>query len=158
MKPFEALMKGFTEATGLPMQISVDDSCSLETEGMIITMQYRQESDDIVIFAPVMTPDEDETLPNGVLRKALELSYNGKGTHGAFLGLFEGALVLSFTISTHGLNVDILCAHIIAFTETAQGIALELENILAEEGGYEVQNKDDGNGESLYGSNIVLKV
>ena len=158
MKPFEALMKGFTMATGLPMQISVDDSCSLETEGMIITMQYRQESDDIVIFAPVMTPDEDETLPNGVLRKALELSYNGKGTHGAFLGLFEGALVLSDAVSTQGLNVDILCAHIIAFTEIAQSIAHELETVLTEQGGYESQKKDEGNGESLYGANIVLKV
>jgi len=158
MKPFEALIKGFAEATGLPLQIAADDSCSLETEGMIITMQYRQESDDIVIFAPVMTPDENETLPNAVLRKALEFSYNGQGTRGAFLGLFEGALVLSIAVPTHGLDVNSLCIRIIAFTETAQGIALELEKILTEGGGYEVQNKDERNGESLYGHNFVLKV
>ena len=158
MKPFEALIKGFAEATGLPLQVAADDSCSLETEGMIITLQYRQDNDDIVLFAPVLTPDEETNIPASVLRKALEFSYNGQGTRGAFLGLFDGALVLSVAVSTHGLDVDLLCARIIAFTETAQGIALELERILAEEGGYEAQDKDEGDGESLNWRNIVLKV
>ncbi len=131
MKPFDALIKEFAETTGLPLQVAGNDSCNLEYEDIIITMQYRHASDDIVIFAPVLTTDEYETLPNGVLFRALELSYNEEGTRGAFLGMFEGALVLSVSLSMNWLDAAQLCARVLTFAETAQDIALELETILS---------------------------
>jgi hypothetical protein len=105
-----------------------------------------------------MTPNGGEVLPAGVLRKALEFSYNGKGTHGAFLGLFEEALVLSIPLSMNELDADSLCARVLAFTETAQGIALELERMLSEEGGYVIQKQDDGMGVKLTEPEILFKV
>ena len=143
MTPFETLIKDFAEKTGLPLQVEADNSCSLETDDMIFTMQYRQENDDVIIFAPVMTGEDNEKLPYGVLKKALELSYNGRGTRNAFLGMFDGALVLSITLPMNNLDADSLGIHILTFAETAQGIALELKNILVEEGGFEPQNKKE---------------
>ena len=156
MKPFDALINEFAEATALPLEVAADDSCSLEYENIIITLQYRQASDDVVIFAPVLTPDEEETLPNNVLRRALELSYNGKGTRGAFLGMFDGALVLSVSLPLHGLDVDLLSARIMTFAETAQGIALELETVLSEEEDY--TPKKSHQDEVFLGTNITFKV
>ena len=156
MKPFDALIKEFAEATGLPLQVAEDDSCCLEYEDIIITLQYRQANDDVVFFAPVMTPDEDETLPNGVLRRALELSYNGQGTRGAFLGMFDGALVLSVSLPMNGLGADQLCARVQNFAETAQGIALELETVLST--GEDYTPKKSQHDEDLFGTNITFKV
>ncbi len=156
MKPFDALIKEFAEATGLPLQVADNDSCNLEYQDIIITMQYRQASDDIVIFAPVLTTDEYETLPNGVLRRALELSYNGEGTRGAFLGMFDEALVLSVGLPMNGLDADQLCARVLAFAETAQGIALELETILST--GEDYTPKKSQQDEDFLGTNITFKV
>ena len=143
MNPFESLIHELAEKTGLPMEVDADDSCSLESNDMIITIQHNQEQDNVVIFAPVMTPEEDERLPYGVLQKALEFSYNGKGTHQAFLGMLNGALVLSVPLPMNGLDADSLGARILAFTDTAQGIALDLENVLTEEGGFQPQTSKE---------------
>ena len=123
MTPFETLIKNFAEETGLPLQIEADNSCSLESDEMIITMQYRQDNDDIIIFAPVMAPDDNEKLPYSVLKKALEYSYNGKDTHNAFLGMFNGALVMSIALPLSGLDAASLGIRILDFTDTAQRIA-----------------------------------
>ena len=157
MNLFEALIKELAEATGLPLQVSADNSCCLESDDMLITLQYRQECDDVVFFAPILTPDEDEQIPAGVLRKALELSYNGIGTHGAFLGLFNGALVLSVTFPMNGLDAHLLGARILAFTETAQGIALELESVLLEEQGFDVQQRSKENSEMITEQQMLFK-
>ena len=141
MKPFEALIKEFAEQTGLPLQVDADDSCSLESDDMLITIQYRREQDDVIVFAPVVTPEDNEKLPYNVLQKALELSYNGQGTGNAFLGMFGGALVLSITLPLSELDAESLGVRVLAFTDTAQGIALDFENLLAEAGGFEL--KDD---------------
>ena len=71
MRPFDALISAFAKTTGLPLQVAADDSCTLEYDELLITLQYRQEQDDVVLFAPVMTPNEGEVLPAGVLRKAI---------------------------------------------------------------------------------------
>ena len=155
MKPFEALIKEFAETTGLPLQVAEDESCSLEYEDIIITMQYCQASEDVVFFAPVMTPDDDETLPNGVLRRALELSYKGERTRGAFLGMFDGALVLSVSLPLNGLDADQMCARVLAFAETAQGIALELQATLSEGEDYTPKSQQD---DGFLGTDITFRV
>ena len=158
MNPFETVIKDLAEITGLPLQVEADDSCTLETNDMMITMQYRRELDNVIIFAPVMVAEEEERLPYGVLQKALELSYEGKGTHNAFLGMFNGALVLSVLLPMNGLDADSLAVRILAFTDTAQGIALELENVLDNEGGFERQNKDASEENGAMNRDMIFQV
>ena len=93
MTPFESLIAEFAKKTGLPLEADTQESCSLETEDLVITLQYRRERDDVVLFAPVSEPGEE--LPPETLRAALELACNGKGTRGNYLGLFAGTLLLS---------------------------------------------------------------
>ena len=92
MTPFESLIAEFAKNTGLPLEADAQESCSLETEDLVITLQYRRERDDVVLFAPVSEPGEE--LPPETLRAALELACNGKGTRGNYLGLFAGTLLL----------------------------------------------------------------
>ena len=96
MTQFESLISELAAASGLALQVDAQDSCSLETDGIIVTIQYRRERDDVVLFAPVTEPDTD--LPPETLRTALSLACHGEGTYGNFLGLFDGALILSALI------------------------------------------------------------
>jgi hypothetical protein len=158
MNPFETVIKDLAEVTGLPLQVEADDSCSLESNDMIITIQYMREQDNVVIYAPVMVPEEEERLPYGVLRKALEFSYEGKGTHNAFLGMLNGALILSVSLPMTGLDADSLAVRILAFTDTAQDISQELESILNTEGGFERQNKDASEENGAMNRNMIFHV
>ena len=84
--------------------MDAQDSCSLETDGIIVTIQYRRERDDVVLFAPVTEPDTD--LPPETLRTALSLACHGEGTYGNFLGLFDGALILSSLLAQVSMTTD----------------------------------------------------
>lgn len=95
MNPFESLIADFSAKTGLDLAPDERQGCFLETEGILITIQHRQDADDIVIFAPVTDPDASERPTRAMLEKALALAYNGTGTSGANLGMFNGELILS---------------------------------------------------------------
>ena len=49
MNPFEALLADFSAKTGLNLAPDERQGCFLETDGILITVQHRQEADDIVI-------------------------------------------------------------------------------------------------------------
>ena len=117
MTPFEALISELATATGLPLQVDARDACALETDGLVLTLQYRRERDDVVLFAPVTEPDEP--LPPETLRAALALACHGEGTHGAYLGLFDETLLLSSCVPLEGLTAELLGNRILAFADTA---------------------------------------
>ena len=117
MTQFESLISELAAASGLSLQVDAQDSCSLETDGVIVTLQYRRERDDVVLFAPVTEPDTN--LPPETLRKALSLACHGEGTHGNFLGLFNDTLLLSVLLPLEGLDTETLAARLLAFSDTA---------------------------------------
>ena len=120
MTPFESLIAEFAKNTGLPLEADAQESCSLETEDLVITLQYRRERDDVVLFAPVSEPGEE--LPPETLRAALELACNGKGTRGNYLGLFAGTLLLSGFMPFDGLTADALGDRVLAFADAALAV------------------------------------
>lgn len=124
MTPFESLIAEFAKNTGLPLEADAQESCSLETEDLVITLQYRRERDDVVLFAPVSEPGEE--LPPETLRAALELACNGKGTRGNYLGLFAGTLLLSRFIPFDGLTADALGDRELAFSDAALAVRAAL--------------------------------
>ena len=64
MTPFESLIAEFAKNTGLPLEADAQESCSLETEDLVITLQYRRERDDVVLFAPVSEPPRRSARPS----------------------------------------------------------------------------------------------
>ena len=125
MTPFESLIAEFAKKTGLPLEADTQESCSLETEDLVITLQYRRERDDVVLFAPVSEPpvsEPGEELPPETLRAALELACNGKGTRGNYLGLFAGTLLLSRFMPFDGLTADALGDRVLAFSAAALAV------------------------------------
>lgn len=125
MNAFEKLIAEFSEMTGLGLVPDERQGCFLETEGIIITIQYRQELDEIVIFAPV-TDAEGEAPTKAMYEKALSLSYDGKGTSGASLGLFAGQLILSVHLPMEGLDAQALGTKLMAFADTAVSARAEI--------------------------------
>ena len=124
MTPFESLIAEFAKKTGLPLEVDVLESCSLETEGLVITLQYCRERDDVALFAPVTEPGED--LPPEKLRSALALACHGEGTRGNYLGLFEGTLLLSGFVPFDGLAADVLGERVLAFADAALAVRAAL--------------------------------
>ena len=130
MTQFEALVSELATATGLPLEADAHDACSLENDGLVITLQYRRECDDVALFAPVTDPDAE--LPSETLRKALALACNGEGTRGAYLGLFDGTLLLSTFMSIEGMDAETLGGRILAFADTAHAVRDSLDASAAE--------------------------
>jgi hypothetical protein len=128
MTPFEHLIEEFAAATGLKLAPDEQDSCTLSTERVSVTIQHRRDRDEVVLFAPVAESDaENGAFPAAVLAKALSLAYDGRGTGGAFLGLFQNALVLTLRLPFEGLDADTLGVRLAAFADVAEGVAAELE-------------------------------
>ncbi len=126
MNPFESLIADFAKMTGLPLSPDARNGCALETDGLFITIQYRTEADDIVIFAPVTDPEAAERPTKAMLEKALSLAYDGKGTSGASLGLFDSELILSVHIPMQGLDAETLGVKLAAFADAAVSARAEI--------------------------------
>jgi hypothetical protein len=124
MTPFESLIAEFARTTGLPLEVDERDACSLETEGLVVTLQYLRERDAVALFAPVTEPGED--LPPETLRSALALACHGEGTRGNYLGLFEGTLLLSGFVPFDGLAADALGERVLAFADAALAVRAAL--------------------------------
>ena len=120
MTPFESLIGEFSKETGLPLEADAGESCSLETDGLVVTLQYRRERGDVAIFAPVSEPGAD--LPSETFRTALTLACNGEGTRGNFLGLFGDALILSAFVPFEGLTAATLGDRVLAFADAALAV------------------------------------
>lgn len=130
MNAFDKLISEFAGMTGLEVAPDANDSCMLESNGVFITIQYRGEADDVVMFAPVALQD-DERFSAAVCEKALSLAYDGKGTGGAFLGLFDGAFILSLHVPMEGLDAPTLGVRLAAFADVAESISAEIAAVSA---------------------------
>lgn len=120
MTQFETLIAELAKGTGLALEVDARESCALETEGLVVTMQYRREHDDVAFFAPVTEPGAP--LTSETMRAALELACNGEGTRGNFLGLFEDALLMSAFVPLQGLDADALGARVLSFADSALAV------------------------------------
>jgi hypothetical protein len=120
MTPFESLIAEFARKTGLPLEVDGRESCSLETEDLVVTLQYRRDRDDVALFAPVA--ESGEELAPETLRAALRLACNGKGTRGNYLGLFEDTLLLSAFVPFEGLTAAALGDRVLAFADAALAV------------------------------------
>jgi hypothetical protein len=126
MTSFQQLLSEFAEATGLALVPDAQDACSLEAGDLVLTVQYLRESGEIAFFAPVAEAEADGSFPPPVLRKALELAYDGRKTGGAFLGLFSDALILSLRLPAEHMDARDFAVRLTAFAEAAEGLAAEL--------------------------------
>jgi len=128
MTHFESLIADFAAATGLELAVDERDACTLVSDRLALTIQYLRDADEVSLFAPVAeATDADGALPPAVLRKALELAWDGRGTRGAFLGLFGDALVLSLRLPLQDLDVGAFAVRFTAFADTAETVAAALE-------------------------------
>ncbi len=117
---FNRLLADFAALTGLEAAPDEKDSCTLETDGLAITIKYRQDTDDVIIFAPVTDPEIFETLEPQVLSTALKLAYNGAGTRGNHIGLSEGdELILSRILESADLDGEKLFHQLLNFADAA---------------------------------------
>lgn len=137
MNSFESLIADFSAKTGLNLVPDERQGCFLETDGLIVTIQYRQEADDVVIFAPVTDPDSGTTLTKAMYEKALSLSYDGKGTSGASLGLVAGNLILSVHLPMQGLDADSFGVKLSLFADAAVSVRAEIAAAAAADDGGE---------------------
>ncbi|WP_406040308.1 CesT family type III secretion system chaperone [Succinimonas sp.] len=120
MNAFNKLLSEFSKLTGLDTEADSDNSCSMETDGgVIITIQYLENTNELAIFAPVTDPDKFAKLDYSVLKTALELSYNGEGIRGNNLGMFHDALILSKKYDAELVNAEKLADILINFSDTA---------------------------------------
>lgn len=135
MTAFESLISDFAQMTGLPLSPDERGGCALETDGTIITIQYRAEADDIVVFSPVTDSDAGVRPSKAMLEKALSLAFDGKGTSGAFLGLFGVTLILSVHLPMQGLDAESLGVKLTAFSDAALSVKAEIAAVAAPDGG-----------------------
>ena len=126
MTVFDKLLADFSAMTGLELSADPQGSCRLEADGLVITLQYLGATDDVVVFAPVTDPDDDGGLTPAKCKKALSLAFDGKGTSGAFLGLFCGALVLTVHLPMAGLDAETLGVRLTAFADAAVSVRAEI--------------------------------
>lgn len=137
MTVFDKLLADFAAMTGLQVAADAQNSCQLETSDLLITLQYRGQADDLVIFAPVTDSGEAEGLSPAQYKKALSLAYDSKGTSGASLGLFNGELVLSVHLPMSGLDAETLGVRLTAFTDAAISVRAEIAAEAGNESGVE---------------------
>ena len=98
---FEKLLAEFVEKTGVKTDGAGPNSIDVIADDVMVSAQYRPDRDDCVIFA---LPVEDLELDERMLRRALAIAADGEGTHGHFLGMREGMLVLSSVVKPGELS------------------------------------------------------
>ncbi len=135
MDEFRSLIDSFNKETGLKIKLESDKSFSLEYSGFIITLQYRDNFQDILISSPLTGSALIENVNETVMRSALKQSFGGFGTYGNFLGISHDLLVLSRPVSFEGLDAQTLTLHLVNFAnallEVRNRIAIEVMNVTA---------------------------
>ena len=145
MSAFTSLMEEFSAATGVDAKVDAGEACTLEANGLLLTVQFLPEKDEVVLFSPVWEPEMEGMPPSpATMRAALELNYDGKETGGAFLGLFEESLILSVHLPMAGLDGKGLGIHLMAFFDVAAGVAATLAQASADGGDGKTEEKGQG--------------
>lgn len=141
MNSFETLISGFCEKTGLALQSGKDGSVDLVVDGLDVSVQYRQDKDDCVLFTLPLYDTEPEPC---MMRRALELAANGAGTGGHFLGIKEGMFVLSSVVKTDGLSAEGFAERLISLANTTRHVAESLASAVAEDVAERVEKDESG--------------
>lgn len=145
MNLFKKIIAGFSAMTGLRLVPDEGQNYFLETDGIIITIQYSQDTDEIVISAPVMDADTGVTPTKAMYEKALSLSYDSKGTFGASLGLFDNKLILSIRLPMQDMDASDFGVKLSAFADAAVSARAEI----AAAGNVDTEGNDTPNGFAL---------
>ena len=123
MTPFSSLVAEFAEKTGVTPGEPGADSFDIMADGILVSVQYRQEKDDCIIFTlPLGDMEPDAAMQ----RRALELAANGAGTGGHFLGIKEGMFVLSAIVPLAGLSAEDFGKRLIALADVSHRVGEQL--------------------------------
>lgn len=141
MDAFDALISEFCGKTGLALQAAVDGSVNLVVDGLDVSVQYRPDRDDCVMFALPLYDAEPEPC---IMRRALELAANGAGTGGHFLGIKEGMFILSSVVKMEGLSTEGFAERLISLANTTRRVAESLASAVAEDVAGHVETEDAG--------------
>ena len=149
MNQFESLIADFAKMTGLPLSPDERGGCAFETDGLVITIQYRAEVDDIasrfsaanrqtiakaavggalLATAVVGLPPPEKT--EAFLDLLLEANTETFGPQDRALGKIHdtGEVVLQWRIPTRDVELDGFCAELEAFVNQVEQWRLALEN------------------------------
>ena len=121
---FEKLLAEFVEKTGVKTDGAGPNSIDVIADDVMVSAQYRPDRDDCVIFTlPVEDLEPDERM----LRRALEIAADGEGTHGHFLGMREGMLVLSSVIRPGELSAEEFGMRLLDLAAASREVAAALQ-------------------------------
>ena len=129
MNSFESLISDFANKAEISLGSASDSSVDLVVDGIDVSVQYRPDHDDCVMFT---LPLGDMVPEPPMERRALELSANGAGTGGHFLGIKEGAFVLSSVAQVSGLSAEDFASRLIALANVMRRVAESLVLAVAE--------------------------
>ena len=141
MNAFETLVADFAEKTGVTPGKPGADSIDVVADDVVVSAQYRPDSDDCVIFT---LPLEDAEPDGPMLRRAMELAANGEGTGGHFLGLREGMFMLSAVLPLNGLSTEEFGHRLLALAAASKRVADALSRPSAEGGDAPADSHDNG--------------
>ena len=130
MNAFEILLKDFAEKTGVTPEGSGPDSVDIVADDVFVSVQYRQDRNDCVIFT---LPISDSEPDAAMLPRALELAAHGEGTGGHYLGLVNGMLVLSSVVPLTGLSTEDFAKRLLELAAASRGVAEVLTRVTATE-------------------------
>lgn len=139
MNSFETLITEFCAKTGIALQSGKDGSVDLVVDGLDVSVQYRQDKDDCVLFTLPVHDTEPEPC---MIRRALELAANGVGTGGHFLGIKEGMFVLSSVVKMDGLSAEGFAERLIFLANMTRHVAERLASAVAEDVVKHVERED----------------
>ena len=123
MTSFSSLVAEFAEKTGVTPGNPGADNFDIVADGILVSVQYRQDKDDCIIFT---LPLRDMEPDPAMLRRALELAANGAGTGGHFLGIKEGMFVLSAIVPLAGLSAEDFGKRLIALADVSHRVGEQL--------------------------------
>lgn len=141
MDPFESLVSEFAGKAGLALQSGKDGSVDLVVDGVDVSVQYRPDRGDCVLFTLPLYDAEPEPC---MQRRALELAANGQGTGGHFLGIKEGMFVLSSVARPDELSVEEFAKRLVSLADVTRRVASGLAAAVAEEVAGSVGREDAG--------------
>ena len=121
--PFEKLLAEFVEKTGVKTDGAGPNSIDVIADDVMVSAQYRPDRDDCVIFT---LPVEDLELDERMLRRALEIAADGECTHGHFLGMREGMLVLSSVLKPVEISAEEFGIRLLDLAAAARDVAAAL--------------------------------
>ncbi|MBP5284620.1 MAG: type III secretion system chaperone [Kiritimatiellae bacterium] len=122
--PFEKLLAEFVEKTGVKTDGAGPNSIDVIADGVMVSAQYRPDRGDCVIFT---LPVEDLKPDGRMLRRALEIAADGEGTHGHFLGMREGMLVLSSVLKPVEISAEEFGIRLLDLAAASREVAAALQ-------------------------------